>query len=64
VTHARPRLGATPSHDGSDTTFAVWAPSAGRVEVVLEDPDAAAPLAPSGDGVFAGAVAGAGPGRR
>ena len=62
--HARPRLGATPSHDGSRTSFAVWAPSAGRVEVVLEGPDAVAPLAPSGDGIFAGVVDGVGPGRR
>jgi maltooligosyltrehalose trehalohydrolase len=64
VTQARPRLGATPSHDGSHTTFAVWAPLAERVEVVLEAPPRSAPLARGEDGLHTGTVEGAGAGAR
>jgi len=46
VTDARPRLGATPSHDGTSTGFLVWAPNAERVDVVLLD---APPLLQVGD---------------
>ena len=64
MTQARPRLGATPSADGGETRFAVWAPYADRVDVVLLDPDDEVALAPCGDGIFAGLAEGAGPGRR
>jgi len=64
VTDARPRLGATPSHDGTSTGFLVWAPNAGRVDVVLLDPGGEAALRPAGDGMFAATVDGVGPGRR
>jgi maltooligosyltrehalose trehalohydrolase len=64
VTDARPRLGATPSHDGSRTTFVVWAPNAERVDVALLDPDSESPLAGDGDGLFRATVEGAGAGRR
>jgi len=64
VTHARPRLGATPEADGRGTRFTVWAPHADRVDAVLLDPDEVVALAPAGDGLFAGDAAGAGPGRR
>jgi maltooligosyltrehalose trehalohydrolase len=60
----RPRLGATPSGDGKGTRFAVWAPSADRVDVVLLDPDETVALEPRGDGMFAGDAVSAGPGRR
>jgi len=56
VTDARPRLGATPSHDGTSTGFLVWAPNADRVDVVLLDPGGEAALRPAGDGMFAGTV--------
>ena len=62
--HARPRLGATPNADGRGTRFAVWAPSCDQVDVVLLDPGEAVALARGGDGVFAGVVESAGPGRR
>ena len=45
----RPRLGATPSGDGRGTRFAVWAPNADRVDVVLLDPDDTVSLEPRGD---------------
>jgi maltooligosyltrehalose trehalohydrolase len=61
---ARPRLGATPSADGNGTRFAVWAPNADRVDVVLLDPDERVALEHAGDGVFTGVAASAGPGRR
>jgi 1,4-alpha-glucan branching enzyme len=61
---ARPRLGATPNADGTGTRFAVWAPNADRVDVVLLDPDERVALEPGGDGVFAGVAAGAGAGGR
>jgi maltooligosyltrehalose trehalohydrolase len=60
----RPRLGATPSADGSGTRFAVWAPDADRVDAVLLDPREVVALEPCNDGTFAGVAAGAGPGRR
>ena len=47
-------LGATPAGDGT-TTFRVWAPHAREVAVEVRGADA--PLAPEGQGVFAGAVA-------
>jgi maltooligosyltrehalose trehalohydrolase len=61
---ARPRLGATPSADGRETRFVVWAPNADRVEVVLLDPDERVPLERGEEGTFAGVAAGTGPGRR
>jgi maltooligosyltrehalose trehalohydrolase len=64
VTHGRPRLGATPSHDGTSCRFVVWAPNAERVEVCLLDPDRTEPLHPAGEGSFAADVAGVSAGRR
>ena len=64
MTQARPRLGATPSADGKETRFAVWAPNADRVEAVLLAPDEVVALAACGGGIFAGVAEGAGPGRR
>ena len=47
-------LGASPAGDGT-TTFRVWAPRARAVAVEVRGADA--PLAPEGEGVFAGSVA-------
>ncbi len=57
-------LGARPAPGG--VRFRVWAPGHQQVEVVIYGPDAPAlhPLAPEGEGYFAGFVAGAGAGSR
>ena len=48
----------------SGVVFRVWAPAARRVDVALFAPDGVehCPLAPEGEGLYAGFVAGAGPG--
>jgi maltooligosyltrehalose trehalohydrolase len=57
------RLGATALADGA-TRFAVWAPLATGVEVVLDDGARTAPLAPTTSGYHEGRVEGVGPGDR
>jgi maltooligosyltrehalose trehalohydrolase len=58
-------IGARSAEGG--TRFRVWAPNAGRAEVLVvraDGPAEAHDLAPEGDGYFAGFVAGAGTGTR
>lgn len=57
-------FGAEPQPPG--VRFRVWAPAAGRVDVVIYGPDAERlhPLAPEGDGHFSAVVEGTGPGTR
>jgi maltooligosyltrehalose trehalohydrolase len=56
----RMQLGALPTATGTD--FRVWAPSAQRVEVVLESSERSHPLDPVGNGYFAGTIADLGSG--
>ncbi|HVG88172.1 MAG TPA: hypothetical protein VM823_04310, partial [Gaiellales bacterium] len=60
---SRPIPGAR-STGGGATSFTVWAPRAGAVEVHLLDPDERHPLRPAGDGWFAAELDGVAPGRR
>src|SRR3954462_5814656 len=58
-------IGAQP--DGDGTRFRVWAPAAGRIEVILFEEGrlgAVYPLEPEANGYFSGRVAEAGPGTR
>jgi maltooligosyltrehalose trehalohydrolase len=59
-----PSLGAWPDQDG--THFRVWAPTAGRLEVVLEDTDqpASHSMTKAADGTFSALVPGVGAGDR
>jgi maltooligosyltrehalose trehalohydrolase len=57
------RLGASALSDGA-TRFAVWAPLADRVEVVLDDGARTVPLAPTSAGYHETRVEGVGPGDR
>jgi len=59
----RPIPGARPKGGGA-TSFSVWAPRAGVVEVHLLDPDECHPLRPAGDGWFTAELDGVAPGRR
>jgi maltooligosyltrehalose trehalohydrolase len=60
--HARKLFGAVPSRQG--TTFRVWASAARSAAVLIEGPGEPRswPLAPEGEGLFAGTVHDAGPG--
>jgi maltooligosyltrehalose trehalohydrolase len=57
-----PTPGAQPAGEGC--RFTVWAPSAGRVDLALLDPDTSVPMEPLGDGWYVADAAGVAPGRR